>query len=293
MKREDINTLWAEAFVDELARGGVTDLCVAPGSRSTPIVLAAVRDGRFRMYPIVDERSAGYFALGLGKASGRPAAVVTTSGTAAANLYPSVIEASQGEVPLLVLTADRPHRLRDADGNQAIDQLRLFGTYPRGFFEIEPARPEEASLRHLRALAGRAISLAKGPPMGPVHLNFPFEKPLEPVVRRSPAPALGGQVQVPQVRVAPRYSTLPEAEILRPARDPDRVLPRGHPCGSGAEPRGGRASSSGIGLCHRVPGFGRSPLGSPVLSFRRGPGRGRLRPLPAGPGLQGRPLRRI
>jgi 2-succinyl-5-enolpyruvyl-6-hydroxy-3-cyclohexene-1-carboxylate synthase len=217
MKREDINTRWAEAFVDELARGGVTDLCVAPGSRSTPIVLAAARDGRFRMYSIVDERSAGFFALGLGKASGRPAAVITTSGTAAANLYPSVIEASQGEVPLLVLTADRPHRLRDADGNQAIDQLRLFGTFPRGFFDVEPASAEEASLRHLRALAGRAIALAKGPPMGPVHLNFPFEKPLEPAVD----PALGEvspvqrrSAQKPHVRVVPRYSVLPEAEVL-------------------------------------------------------------------------------
>ena len=88
------------------------------------------------MFSIVDERSAGFFALGLGKASGRPAVVITTSGTAAANLYPSVIEASQGEVPLLVVTADRPHRLRDSDGNQAMDQLRLFGTFPRGFFEM-------------------------------------------------------------------------------------------------------------------------------------------------------------
>jgi 2-succinyl-5-enolpyruvyl-6-hydroxy-3-cyclohexene-1-carboxylate synthase len=236
MNREDVNALWADVFVDELARGGVSELCVAPGSRATPLILAAVRDGRFRMFSIVDERSAGYFALGVGKASGRPAAVITTSGTAAANLYPAVIEASQGEVPLLVVTADRPHWLRDADGNQAIDQLRLFGTFPRGFFEIEPARREDRSLRHLRALAGRAIALAKGPPMGPVHLNFPFEKPLEPSANgASPRGTLSGPggtatrgavgeggvsvsgraAQEPQVRTVPPYSTVTEEEVLR------------------------------------------------------------------------------
>ena len=132
------------------------------------------------MFSIVDERSAGFFALGIGKASGRPAVVITTSGTAAANLYPAVIEASQGEVPLLVLTADRPHRLRDTDGNQAMDQIRLFGTFPRGFFEIEP--PVWRSILSVISEVSRvrAVSLAVGPPRGPVHLNFPFEKPLEP-----------------------------------------------------------------------------------------------------------------
>jgi 2-succinyl-5-enolpyruvyl-6-hydroxy-3-cyclohexene-1-carboxylate synthase len=132
------------------------------------------------MFSVVDERSAGFFTLGMGKVAGRPAAVITTSGTAAANLYPSVIEASQGEVPLLVLTADRPHRLRDTDGNQAMDQFRLYGSFPRAFFEVAPPSPAESALRHLRGLAARAVSLSLGPPRGPVHLNFPFEKPLEP-----------------------------------------------------------------------------------------------------------------
>jgi len=174
------NALWAGIFLDELARSGVKDLCVAPGSRSTPLVLAAARDGRFRMFSVVDERSAGFFALGLGKASGWPAGVITTSGTAAANLYPAVIEASQGEIPLLLFTADRPPHLRDTDGNQAMDQLRLFGAFPRAFFEVELPRLEGPPLRHLRSLAARAVSLAVGPSPGPVHLNFPFEKPLEP-----------------------------------------------------------------------------------------------------------------
>lgn len=229
MSRGDVNAIWAGTFLDELARAGVSHLCVAPGSRSTPLVLAASGDPRFRMSSIVDERSAGFFALGIGKASGRPAAVICTSGTAAANLYPAVIEASQGEVPLLVLTADRPHRLRDTDGNQAMDQLRLFGTFPRAFFEVEIPRLEGPSLRHLRELAGRAVAVASGPPPGPVHLNFPFEKPLEPGpgmmdlladFQRDHPRAGGGRVGgEPYVRVPPTYqaSSAEEASRLRVA----------------------------------------------------------------------------
>jgi len=185
----ELNAVWAGVFLDELARSGVREICVAPGSRSTPLVLAAARDARFRTLSVVDERSAGFLALGMGRASGRPAAVITTSGTAGANLYPAVIEACQGEVPLLVLTADRPHRLRDTDANQAMDQLRLFGIFPRAFMEVSPPLLSEEAFRHLRGQACRAVALAKGPPRGPVHLNFPFEKPLEPSeVRHIPPP---------------------------------------------------------------------------------------------------------
>jgi 2-succinyl-5-enolpyruvyl-6-hydroxy-3-cyclohexene-1-carboxylate synthase len=185
---ENRNTVWARAFMEELARAGVREICIAPGSRSTPLVLAAAGDERFRLFSVVDERSAGFFALGLGKGSGRPAAVITTSGTAAANLYPAVIEASQGEVPLLVLTADRPHCLRDTDGNQAMDQLRLFGVFPRAFFEVAPPSVEGGSLRHLRAMVARGVSAATGPPPGPVHWNLPFDKPLEPTAGTEDTP---------------------------------------------------------------------------------------------------------
>ena len=180
MSRRAANTVWAASFVDELARAGVHDVVLAPGSRSTPLVLAFARDGRFHMRVHLDERSAAFFALGMGKASGRPAVVVTTSGTAAANLLPAVVEAAQSEVPLLVLTADRPHRLRGQDANQAIDQVRLFGTYPNAFHEVAPPSLSGPELRHLRALACRAVADALGPAAGPVHLNFPFDKPLEP-----------------------------------------------------------------------------------------------------------------
>ncbi len=175
-----MNTLWARAFVDELARSGIRDVCVAPGSRSTPLVLACAADPRLRVRLHLDERSTSFFALGVGKATGWPAAVVTTSGTATANLLPAVVEASRSEVPLLVLTADRPHRLRDADANQAIDQTRLYGPYVRDFFEVAPPSLDGPALRHLRSLACRAVARAVGAPAGPVHLNFPFDKPLEP-----------------------------------------------------------------------------------------------------------------
>ncbi|MCG6956688.1 MAG: 2-succinyl-5-enolpyruvyl-6-hydroxy-3-cyclohexene-1-carboxylic-acid synthase [Gemmatimonadetes bacterium] len=174
-------TAWARSIVDELARCGVRDVVLAPGSRSTPLVLAFAADGRFRLRVHLDERSAAFFALGVGKASRRPAAVVTTSGTAAANLFPAVVEAAMAEVPLLLLTADRPSRLRDADANQAIDQVRLYGAYPRAFFDLATPVLEAPALRHLRAVTCRAVAVATGAPAGPVHLNVPFDKPLEPV----------------------------------------------------------------------------------------------------------------
>lgn len=180
MNAGEATTLWARAFADELARAGVRQVVVAPGSRSTPLVMAFAQDGRFRLRVHLDERSAGFFALGVGKATGHPAAVITTSGTATANLYPAVIEASQSEVPMLVLTADRPHRLRDADANQAVDQTRLYGPYVRAFFESAPPSRTGPALRHLRALAGRAVLTTREAPAGPVHVNFPFDKPLEP-----------------------------------------------------------------------------------------------------------------
>jgi 2-succinyl-5-enolpyruvyl-6-hydroxy-3-cyclohexene-1-carboxylate synthase len=188
----EATTAWARTVADELARAGVRDVVVAPGSRSTPLVLAFAADGRFRLRVHLDERSAAFFALGVGKASGIPAAVLTTSGTATANLYGAVIEAAQAEVPLLILTADRPHRLRGADANQAIDQTRLYGPYVRAFFETAPPERDAGALRHLRAVACRAVLAAREAPAGPVHLNLPFDKPLEP----PRAPAVEGEAAV-------------------------------------------------------------------------------------------------
>jgi 2-succinyl-5-enolpyruvyl-6-hydroxy-3-cyclohexene-1-carboxylate synthase len=174
------NELWGHVLVDELVRAGVRHVVVAPGSRSTPLVLAAAGHPKLELKVDIDERSAAFFALGVGKATGHPAVVVTTSGTAVANLMPAVVEACQAEVPLLLLTADRPGRLRGADANQAIDQERIFGRYTRFYHEMAPEPLTEARLRHLRSVTCRAVAKALGDPAGPVHLNLPFEKPLEP-----------------------------------------------------------------------------------------------------------------
>ncbi len=182
------NLLWAGVLLDELARAGVREVALAPGYRSAPLVMAAAADSRLRVLTHLDERSAAFFALGLGKRARRPVAVVTTSGTAVANLLPAVVEASYSETPLLLLTADRPHRLRGADANQAIDQVGMFGPHVRDFVEVAPPEAGTAALAHLRAVAARAVASALGRPAGPVHLNLPFDEPL------APTPA-SGEVQ--------------------------------------------------------------------------------------------------
>jgi len=188
MTARNRNERWARVLVDELARTGVRHLVLAPGSRSGPVALAAAADGRLRIHVQIDERSAGFVALGVGKAGGTPAAVLTTSGTAVANLLPAVVEAAQSETPLLVLTADRPPRLRGADANQTIDQTKLFGGYVRRFEELSPAEFVEGSLRYLRSAICRAMAAAIGDPGGAVHLNLAFDKPLEPDLGKDARP---------------------------------------------------------------------------------------------------------
>lgn len=182
MNAPNRNLLWANIFVDELARAGVRAACIAPGSRSTPLTLAFAGHPGIKVYSLLDERGAAFFALGLALAGGAPVALVCTSGTATANFYPAIIEANQSHLPLLVLTTDRPHELRDSGANQTIDQLKMYGDQVRWFVDVAPpqANPPAATLRYLRALAGRAVAVAQGSTPGPVHLNFPFRKPLEP-----------------------------------------------------------------------------------------------------------------
>jgi 2-succinyl-5-enolpyruvyl-6-hydroxy-3-cyclohexene-1-carboxylate synthase len=166
------------AFCDELARCGMQAACTSPGSRSAPLILSLVREPRLRCFSHVDERCAGFFALGMAKASGRPVAVCTTSGTAAAELAPVVHEAREARVPLLVLTADRPPELRDVGAGQTIDQVKLYGDAAKWFFEVgvHDATPER--LRWIRALACRAYWTALHGRPGAVHLNFPLREPL-------------------------------------------------------------------------------------------------------------------
>jgi len=172
------NTAWARALVDELARAGVEHACIAPGSRSTPLTLAVARHDTIIPHLHLDERSAAFYALGLAKRTGMPAIVVTTSGTAVANLHPAIVEARQAGVPLIALTADRPAELHGADANQTIDQTKIYGDTPLAFADLGEPKLEAQPLRNLRARADRAVATAIGPPPGPVQLNAPFAKPL-------------------------------------------------------------------------------------------------------------------
>jgi 2-succinyl-5-enolpyruvyl-6-hydroxy-3-cyclohexene-1-carboxylate synthase len=175
------NTLWAATFVEELAKGGVSTVCVAPGSRSTPLMIAFAEHPAIEVYSHLDERSMGFFALGRAKRTGNPVPVLSTSGTATANFHPAVIEANQARVPLVVLTADRPPALRDSGANQTIDQQKLYGSAVRWYHELPEPDADGRKLRSLRVTAARALAASTGLPPGPVHLNFPFRKPLEPV----------------------------------------------------------------------------------------------------------------
>lgn len=166
------------ALVDELAAHGLRHVCISPGSRSTPLALTVARHPDLSHWIHHDERSAAFFALGIGRTTGLPAAVITTSGTATAELHPAAVEARFGRVPLLLLTADRPPALRGTGANQTIDQVNLYGNSVK-LFEDVPL-PSVTSPTAVRALAARAWAEAATAPAGPVHLNFPFEEPLTP-----------------------------------------------------------------------------------------------------------------
>jgi 2-succinyl-5-enolpyruvyl-6-hydroxy-3-cyclohexene-1-carboxylate synthase len=168
------------AFALELAAAGVRDAVICPGSRSTPLALAIRSCAAITTRVLLDERSAGFFALGLARVSRRPVVIVVTSGTAVAELLPAVIEASLARVPLLVLTADRPAELRDRGAPQTIDQARIFGGAARWFAELPLFDGDPATAAHVRSVAGRAVATAAAGPAGPVHLNLPFREPLLP-----------------------------------------------------------------------------------------------------------------
>lgn len=195
-------------LVDEWIRCGVTDAVVAPGSRSTPLALALAADDRIRVHVHHDERSAAFTALGLGLATGRPAVVLTTSGTATVELHPAVVEAHLARVPLIACTADRPPELHHVGAPQTVDQTRLYGQAVRWF--VDPGVPDEAARASWRSLAARTVAEAAGPVAGPVQLNLPFRDPL--VGRPGALPDGGGDGEMWHRRsVAPNG---PSAEVV-------------------------------------------------------------------------------
>ena len=171
-----VQATFCVTLVDEWARAGVDHAVVAPGSRSSPLALALAADDRLRVEVHVDERSAGFLALGIAARPAEPPVVLTTSGTAAVELHPAVVEADLAGVPLLVCTADRPAELRDVGAPQAIDQTHLYGRSVRWFSDPGVADPAMASA--WRALGSRAVAETVGHRPGPVHLNLPFREPL-------------------------------------------------------------------------------------------------------------------
>jgi len=214
------------AFVEELARAGVRHVCAAPGSRSTPLALMVAEHPRLKLWMHLDERSAAFFALGIARASGMPAAVLCTSGTAAANFFPAVVEAQAAGVPLLVLTADRPPELREVGAAQTIDQNRLYGAHAKWFVEVSMPEESPPMLRHARSLAHRAVATSLSSPPGPVHLNFPFREPLVPV-RGEVTASEARAADEPFVAVAqPALALHPDAlaQLASMARDATRPL---------------------------------------------------------------------
>ncbi len=189
----NVNSLWASVLVETLARLGVRQAVISPGSRSTPLTVQFAAHPSFEAIPVLDERSAAFFALGLARQSHRPVVLLCTSGTAGANYFPAIIEARESGVPLIVITADRPPEMRECRSGQTIDQQKLFGGYVNFYHEFCVPEASAALLRYLRQTAAHAVERAQWPANGPVHLNAPFRDPLPPV-KDEVAAALQGAI---------------------------------------------------------------------------------------------------
>ncbi|PZV14897.1 MAG: 2-succinyl-5-enolpyruvyl-6-hydroxy-3-cyclohexene-1-carboxylic-acid synthase, partial [Leptolyngbya sp.] len=177
----NINLAWTSILVETLARLGLKTAVICPGSRSAPLAIAFANHPNIDAIPVLDERSAAFFALGVARQQHQPVALVCTSGTAGANFYPAVIEAYESRVPLLIFTADRPPELRDCNAGQAIDQQKLYGSFPNWYTELAIASVEPTLLAYLRQTIIHAWNRALFPVAGVVHLNVPLREPLAPI----------------------------------------------------------------------------------------------------------------
>lgn len=175
------NTLWCSVLVETLVRLGLKHAVISPGSRSTALTVALARHSAVETIPVLDERSAAFFALGLARQHRRPVMLACTSGTAGANYFPAIIEAQESGVPLFVITADRPPEMRECSSGQTIDQQKLYGAHVNFYHELAVPEPSLTMLAYLRQTVRHAYDVAIGPPPGPVHLNAPFRDPLAPI----------------------------------------------------------------------------------------------------------------
>jgi 2-succinyl-5-enolpyruvyl-6-hydroxy-3-cyclohexene-1-carboxylate synthase len=257
------------AFVDELVRSGMRAACTSPGSRSAPLALTLARESRLRCYSHVDERCAGFFALGLAKSGGLPVAVTCTSGTAAAELLPAAIEAHEARVPLLLLTADRPPELRGNGAGQAIDQLKLYGDAAKWFFEVGTHEATPERLRWMRTLACRAYATTLEGRPGVVHLNFALREPLV-SDEALPQDTTGRSGDWPYVRrvSAPHSQDLDaeQQELHAATHDARRGV-----IVAGREERGDLDWSAGKAAAAFAAALGWPLLADPMSDARRGP----------------------
>jgi 2-succinyl-5-enolpyruvyl-6-hydroxy-3-cyclohexene-1-carboxylate synthase len=178
-RSKNINSFWGYLLIEELARNNITSFIISPGSRSTPLTIAAAENKKTDKIISIDERTAAFHALGYARATGNPAVVICTSGTAAANLFPAIVEAKKSQIPLILLTADRPPELRDTGANQTIDQVKMYGNYLNWQFDL-PCPDIQIPAKFVLSTIDQVIHKAKNNPPGPVHLNCMFREPLEP-----------------------------------------------------------------------------------------------------------------
>jgi 2-succinyl-5-enolpyruvyl-6-hydroxy-3-cyclohexene-1-carboxylate synthase len=226
-----VQALWAELLVATLGDAGVTTCVVSPGSRSTPLVAALAADGRLALPTIIDERAAAFFALGLARATATPVALVCTSGSAAAHYLPAIVEASEAGVPLIAITADRPPELQHCGASQTIDQIRIYGGFTRAAFDLGAPHGSELALRAVRRTVIQAVTASRGPRPGPVHLNVPLRKPLEPIAPvTDEEQALAAIAHVPVVGAPPRMVADAHAVatlVARVAAEPHGIVVAG------------------------------------------------------------------
>ena len=179
--KANINSFWGYLIIEELVRNNISHFCLSPGSRSTPLAVAVAKNKRVNVLICYDERSAAYNALGYARASGKPAVLICTSGSAAANYFPAIIEAHQSAIPLIMLTADRPPELRDTGANQTIDQIKMYSNYLNWQFDL-PCPDKKIVAQFVLTTIDQAVYRAKRQPAGPVHINCMFREPLAPRV---------------------------------------------------------------------------------------------------------------